>query len=720
MRKIVRTVCQGCHEECGVLAHVDDGRVIKIEGDPNHPKNRGFICVKGKAYPELLYHPDRLKYPLKRGAGKGEGKWERISWDEALDDIATKLTEIKEKYGPESIAAIHGTGPRSSIGSPHPLIYSLGSPNVVSTDCHICWAPSYIAETCTMGGSIMMDNGPDYEAANCIMVWGANPENSHPARGKEMIEAKKKRDVKLIVIDPRRTNLASRADLWLQIRPATDDALALGMINVIIAERLYDSEFVDKWCIGFDKLRERVREYTPERIAEITWIPADKIRQAARLYATKKPATLHHRVAIEHNTNSVQTCRALSILIALTGNIDVKGGNLFRMMPDGYKSMHVLMGFDEEWRPERHVAEKCIGSKEFPLVSGPDSRAFPFVVAPVWVETLLTGKPYPIKAMYCAGGNPVLSCQDSERVWQGLKTLELFVVSDFFMTPTVELADYVLPVTTWLERDECCDLIYTNYMSVRQKAIAPLFECWDDLRIVIELVKRIPWANRKFLPWNDVDEYYEWLVSGTGFRFGDLKEKGYLIVPMKYKKYEVSGFDTPSRKVELYSTIFEQYGYDPLPYYMEPPESPVSTPELFKEYPLILITGGRHIEYFHSEGRQIPRLRKRVPDPLVEIHPDTAKAGMIEDGDWVWIETPRVKGKRVRFKAKLTTDVVPRVVHARHAWWFPEKPAPEHGCFDSNINVVLSGDPPRDPICGSVPTRGTLCRINKAGGSNDK
>ncbi len=304
--------------------------------------------------------------------------------------------------------------------------------------------------------------------------------------------------------------------------------------------------------------------------------------------------------------------------------------------------------------------------------------------------------------------------QNVKSVWEALKNnLELHVVADFFMIPTAEIADYVLPAATWLERDDNCDMMYTNYISARQKTIEPLYECWHDLKMSIELVKRIPWANRKFLPWNDVDEFNEAQVKGLGITFQELKEKSCLMVPMKYRKYEENGFRTPSRKVELYSTVFEKYGYDPLPFYREPPESPVSTPELFKDYPLVLYTGGRHIEFYHSQGRQIPALRKRVPDPLVEIHPETAKQANIQDGDWVWIETPQVRGERVRLKAKLTDSVHPGMAHARHAWWFPEKPAPEHGCFESNINVITTDDPPREEICASVRTRGTLCRIYK-------
>ena len=709
MEKVVRSVCQACHCECGVLVHVSHGKVTKIEGDPEHPMNRGFICLKGRAQPQVVHHPDRLKYPMRRAGERGSGKWERISWDEALDEIAGKFTEVKEKYGPESIATIHGTGPRPTLYSTALLALALGTPNVISVDLHICFIPSLVAEHWTLGTSVMMEKGPDYLNSDCIVVVGGNPLVSHPARGVEILEAKRKRQAKLIVVDPRRTELASQADLWLQIRPGTDVALALGMIKTIIEENLYDKDFVAQWCHGFDQLRERVKEYPVEKVAEITWVPAEKIREAARTYATTKPAVMHHRVAIEHNINSTQTCRALAILIALTGNLDVPGGNLIPMSVSGCISHGHLLGEGNLFRPDLGLQEKRIGAREHPLISGPEA-VIPFVAAPLAHEALRTGK---IKAMFCGGGNP-LNMQNAKSVWEALKNnLELHVVAEFFMTPTAEIADFVLPAATWLERDDTCDLMYTNYISARQEAIGPLYECWHDMKMSIELAKRIPWANRKFLPWNDVGEFNEALVKGTGFTFKELKEKNCVIVPMKYKKYKEKGFDTPTGKIEIYSTAFEKHGYDPLPFYREPPESPVSTPELLKDYPLVLYTGGRHMEFFHSEGRQIPALRERVPDPLVEIHPETAQQANIEDGDWVWIETPQVKGERVRFKAKLTDGIHPRMVHARHAWWFPEKPAPEHGCFESNINVVTTDDPPREEICASVRTRGTLCRVYK-------
>ena len=715
MEDIVRSVCQSCHCECGVLVHLSNGKVTKIEGDPETPMNRGFTCVKGRAQPQAVYHPDRLMYPMRRAGERGSGKWERISWDTALLEIAEKLTENKGKYGPESFAAIHGTGPRPSLYSTALLAYALNSPNVISVDLHICFLPGLTAEHWTYGASVMVETGPDYLNSDCIISFAGNPLASHPPRGIEILEAQRKRNAKLIVIDPHRTELAAKADLWLQIRPGTDVAMAMGMIKTIIEEDLYSKDFVKEWCHGFEQLKERVKEFPLEKVAEITWVPAEKIREAARIYATTKPAVLHKRVGVEHNINSTQTVRAFAIMIALTGNLDVPGGNLLPVSIPGYIGHGDLLGEDKAFRPDPEIEKKRIGAKEYPLISGTEA-IIPFVPAPLAHEAVRDGKPYPIKAMFCGGGNPVLNMQNVKSLWAALKdNLDLHVVADFFMTPTAEIADYVLPAAHWLERDDTCDLMYMNHIAARQKVIEPLGECWHDMKMSIELSKRIPWANRKFLPWNDVDEFNEALVKGAGFTFKELKGKSFVprMEPLKYKKYEEKGFGTPTGKVELYSTAFERHGYDPLPFYQEPPESPLSTPDLLKEYPLVLHTGGRHIEFFHSEGRQIPALRERVPDPLVEIHPDTATDAGIEDGDWVRIETPQVKGEHVRFKAKVTENVHPKMVHARHGWWFPEKPAPEHGCFESNINVVTTDDPPREEISCSVRTRGTLCRIYK-------
>jgi len=266
MEKIVRTVCQGCHSECGVLVHVEDGKVTGIKPDPGHPTTRGYICVKGINYADFTYHPDRLKYPLKRAGEKGGGKWKRVTWDEALDDIAARLTEVKEKYGPLSLGAFHGTAPRESLFSCRMLASALGTPNVANTDLHICHAPSMVAEFATIGHPAIQEEGPDYRSSKCILVCGGNPLVSHPPRGRDILEAVRQNQAKLIVIDPRRIPLAAQADIWFQIRPGTDVSLLMGMLHTIISEGLYDKAFVDQWCHGFEKLQEHIKAYPPEKM----------------------------------------------------------------------------------------------------------------------------------------------------------------------------------------------------------------------------------------------------------------------------------------------------------------------------------------------------------------------------------------------------------------------------------------------------------------------
>ena len=255
--KIVETVCQGCHVTCGVLVHVSDGKITKIEGNPEHPLSRGMMCPKGLAYKQIVHHPDRLKYPLKRVGERGEDKWQRISWDEALDTIAEKFKDAREKYGPESIVAVAGGNPRRNMHATRALMDSIGSPNWSTADAPFCWGPSVAAEHFTYGCHVTQDIGSDCKHSKCVIVWAGNPVNTHPTWARDLMLAKAN-GARIIVIDPRFTVTASKADNWLQIRPGTDGALALGMLNLVINEELYDKEFVDKWCLGFNELKKRV------------------------------------------------------------------------------------------------------------------------------------------------------------------------------------------------------------------------------------------------------------------------------------------------------------------------------------------------------------------------------------------------------------------------------------------------------------------------------
>lgn len=692
--RAVRTNCRaGDHGGCGVIVHVKGGKAVRVEGDPDHPISRGYVCSKALASIQLAYHPDRLKFPLKRAGEKGEGKWRRISWAEALETITSKLSEIKENYGAESVVFAQGTG-REYAHFLYRFANLFGTPNVLTAG-HMCYVSRIGACIVTCGNLPVCD----YEGnPKCIMVWGNNILNSNPDEYTSVSFLRAlSNGAKLIVIDPRRTSLAEKADLWLQLRPGTDTALALGMLNVIIEEELYDKEFVEKYTFGFDKLSKRARKYTTEKVEEITWVPTNKIREAARMYATTKPACIQWGVAIEQTLNCTSNNRVLTCLMAITGNLDVPGGNVFYVRPPLLR----LSKFSLHEKLPSEQLGKMLGGDEYKLAARV-RLCTPYVV---W-RAILKSEPYPVKAILIFGSNPVITRANAKEVYEALSKVEFMVVADLFMTPTAELADVVLPVTSWLERNNFANYhLRLGYAFVRQKVIEPVGECWSDQKIFNELGKKLGY---KEYFWDDVDESLNHLLSPVGITWDQFKEKGFLKGAMEYEKYKKKGFSTTTRKVELYSTTLEKWGYDPLPEHREVPESPVSNPELAKEYPYILITGARIPFFQHSEHRMIPMLRKLHPDPLMEIHPETAESLGISEGDWAYIETPR---GRIRQKAKITTGIHPMVVHAEHGWWFPEKREPSHGWNESNVDILTENKPPLDPCMGSTNIRVLLCKV---------
>jgi len=697
--KVYKSACRMCHGGCGALVQVRNGKVVKVSGDPDSPLNKGQMCPKGLASIEHLYNPNRLQYPLKRAGERGEGKWQRISWDEALDTIARNITTIKEKYGVESIALGTGTG-RHHFRHVCRFAHALGTPNWCEPGLAQCFIPRIHASFMTYGGFPVCDYYGDVNPA-CVLVWGHNPivsgsDGEIQFRAKDCI----KKGTQLIVVDPRRTKLAQQAEIWLQLRPGTDDALALSMLNVIISEEIYDKAFVDQWTFGFKRLAERVRQYPPEWAEKITDVPADTIRAAARLFAATKPATMEWGVALEHTPNCLQTVRAVALLPAITGNIDIPGGWIL-----GTGIIRDVPNLKENLSDE--AVQKRLGVDEFRILSGVKSL-FPSAHIPAVFKAMRTGEPYPIKAFLVFGNNSLVSYANSKEVYASLKNLDFMAVMDIYMTPTAEMADIVLPAATWLEIDEVVGLpfIAFNYVLAQQKVVT-VGEARPDEEVFIDLARRLD------LPvgTESLEDVYNAQLVKLGITFQELKKKGWATLPFKYRKYESKGFRTISKKVELYSTIMEKQGYDPLPYYQESPESPISTPELLDRYPLVLTTGGRSQYFFHSEYRQIASLRKKDPDPIVEIHPQAAKERGIADGQWVWIETRRGK---IRQKAKVTDGIKPSVVNVQHGWWFPEDETPEHGVWKSNANVLTSNEPPYDPAMGTYQLRALLCNVYRA------
>ena len=685
---IYRSQCFLCNSGCDAVVHVKEGRVVKVEGDISSPVTKGTLCSKGLSSKDLIYHPERLQYPLKRAGERGEGKWERISWEEALDTVASRLKEIEGRYGKDSVGLATGTA-RGWIGLFWRFANASGWQHI-GAGLAQCWMPR-TAGSMLVAGSPILEN-PDYPPTRAMLIWGANPPSTYPTKGMGMMEAKA-RGAKMIVVDPVFSETASKADVWLQLRPGTDAALALGMLNVFIHSGLYDKEFVDRWCQGFTELKERVREYSPERVEEITWVPREKIREAARIYAATKPASIMVCVAVEQNADTLSTSRAITMLAGITGNIDVPGGNVFMMPMKGPTITEIDLR--ERLTPERH--EKRLGSKEYPFLSGEQSLC-PTAHNTLFWKAMLTGEPYPIRALYCHGNNLLVAYANTQMVRQALLRLDFFAVADVFMTETNKLADIVLPAATWMERD-CVSAIYQidyNRFHLQQK-VAEVGECWTDGKILGQMAKRLGFGPLMFA---SDEEYCNFVLKNWNISFQEFKRRGTIEVPFTYRKYEAGGFKTPSGKVELYSKELKDLGFDPLPSYREPTESPVSTPGLLKDYPLIITTGGRVPVFRHSEFRNFPKLREIVPDVTITIHPQTAQQLGIADGDAVIVESPRGK---MEARAYLTLGIDPRVVQV-----------PSHWAGKNNVNLIMDNQNCA-PLIGSTQLRCQLSRAKERG-----
>jgi anaerobic selenocysteine-containing dehydrogenase len=684
--------------KCHVSAHLRNGCIQEI---------RHATCVKGRYAHEVLYHPDRLKYPMKRTGPRAGGGWQRISWDEALDTMAERFATTRAKWGPEAICAITGCLHKENAATASLLFgYLLGTPNVLDAN-HLCSTNDFLAQMVTLGDVISNDVNVDYQRSRCILVWGANPPQTRLPQARDIRRAQRA-GARLIVVDPRPTEMARQADLWLRLRPGSDAALALAMIHVILQEGLYDRAFVEEWCYGLTELKKRATEYPPQRAAELCWLPTNQIVQAARLFATIKPACLHTRLGSgAQQVNSTQTARATACLMALAGNIDVPGGNLLSNDLGGFKTIFKMRNV-LRLPPEKERGR--FGAHEFPLQCGSRETArWRFNAhTPSGIKTMLAGG---VRAFFVCGNNTVVQEANSREVWQALQKLDFLVVADLFLTPTAELADILLPAAHWLETEGVSNSYTGDYNRIMatQKVVEPVGEARDDREIVLALARRMGLP----CPWKTAEELNDLRLTEVGLRFQDLKARPEhaVVFPVEHRKYTKRGFATPTGKVELYSTILAEHGYDPLPFHQEPPQSPLSTPELARQYPLILIQS-RHIAYESSEYRQVASLRRLVPEPELELNPDTAAAQGIQEGRMACLQTPLLPWW-VRARARFLPGLHPRVVSLLHGWWFPEQAGPEHGCLEANANAILSNNPPYDPINGNYQVRAVLCRIRK-------
>ena len=687
--KKVRTACRQCHGGCGVIAYVQDGRVIKVEGDPESPISHGTMCSKGLSVTQMAYHPDRILHPMRKNA---QG-WERITWDEALDTIVDKFNAVIEECGPESIVVGQGTG-RDYESHLYRFANQLGTPNVLTAG-HMCYV-SRVASTLVTVGNLPIC---DYEGGpKCIVLWGCNPQWTNPDeyKGEGFWRAYKK-GAQLICIDPRKGFTAKKADLWLQLRPGTDAALALGFHHVILEEELYDREFTENYINGWEAFMERVKAYPLDKVQEITWVDKELIRKAARMYAKTKPACIHWGVPTEQTNNCADCTRILTGLMAATGNLDTPGGNVLYVNPP----TRTVAEFSRHKDLSKEQRAKRLGGDQYKL-----GARVAFITPKVAWEAILTGKPYPLKAGLLCGTNPVTTRANAGEVYKALDKLEFLAVIDFFMTPTADLADIFLPAGTWLEQDHVADNWKRHGFVIARQKCVEIGEAWQDHKIFLELGKKMgqDW-------WDTVEDSLDYLLEPSDLTWEEFKKVGYLKGEMVYHKYKERGFSTPTGKVELYSTVLEKWGFDPLPKYRELPESPVSKPELLDRYPYILNAGLRTPTFFHSANRNLPWLREIRPDPIVEIHPDTARKNGIEEGDWVLIQSPR-GGARER--AKFNDGIDPRVIVAEHGWWYPEIKEYGHGWDISNINMLTDNShESMDPAIGATNLRTCLCSITR-------
>jgi thiosulfate reductase/polysulfide reductase chain A len=732
------STCYFCTSRgCALRVYVEGGRVRKVRVDSTAPVVPGGYCPRPFLAPAYQEHPFRLNFPLKRASQRGADRWHRISWDEALDEIAERLTTIRNTYGPEALATSSGTGRGGWDFAKTRFMNLFGSPNRFGA-VTVCYGPRSMVAFTTFGAAIV----PDLKIGKTRLsvLWGRDPHEGGPHTWHRFRKAIRE-GVRTMVVDPRCTEAARRADLWVQIRPGTDAALALGIMHLMIREGRYPRDFVERHTAGFSQLIERLQEYPPERVAPLTGLSVDRLKEIARFFAEHQPAVFTIGVAPEHSPpNGIQAIRAIYLLFAIAGSIDVEGGNLMAgpvrgFIPDAAMEKNEALSSDQR--------RKQIGSDRFRFLSYPGWELVEAELRKKWGDrhpaaaylncmahapsvfrAMLTGRPYPVKALIVSGSNPLLSFANTRLVYQALKATDLLVTFDITWTPTAQLSDYVLPAACWLERPDMGNFSSVGAYPLVQIGEAALparvpgkYERWNDYEFWRALGLRLGQAEH--WPWKTFEEVWEDRLREILDRRG-LRTLSDFIRTQRWEMERPQPglcarepLATPSGKIEIYSTILERLGYDPLPAYL-PPKEPDAQ---WSRYPLINISGPRTLPYHHSEFRHVEGFRRMHPDPIVEIPVDTARRFGIADGDWVWIETPL---GRVKQKARLTTSFAPGYICTQHAWWYPEKPGAEpclYGLWESNINVTTDDDPEKcDPLSGGWPFKGAYlrCRIEKA------
>jgi anaerobic selenocysteine-containing dehydrogenase len=674
--------------------------VVKVEPDKDVPY--GNLCVRGRAAPEVVYSSDRLTTPLIRRGEKGRGEFREASWDEALDLVAKRMEEIRDTYGAHAFVYHSGRGAfeESLHDFSEGFLYPYGSPNMASVGslCFVSYGILAPVPTFGIGGSRLI---PDIENSKTIVVWGANPITDSPQIMFSRIVNAQKRGAKLIAIDHMRSDIAARADQWVAVRSGTDGALALGMMRVIINEGIYDKEFVENWTVGFEELKEYVQSFTPETVQRITGVPAETVICLAREIASTKHVSLRMYTGLEYTNSGVQNIRAVYLLWALAGHLDVPGGLLIGPPPQSFRTPVKIR------HPE---GAKAIGSAEYPLfyelVGNSQFMEFP--------RAVLESKPYPVKGLLNNGASTLTSYPQPELFEKAYEKLDFMAVIDLFMTGEARYADVILPAATYFEISSYQS--YPDYVRLRQPVIEPVGQARNSLLILAGIADRLGYGEK--YPQTEEAIIRE-AFAGRPELLAEMKADhgGVRLEQLEntYKKYELgllrrdgrNGFNTPSGKVEITSSILAKHGYNALPVYVDPVEGPLHDPELHREYPLVLNTGARIMNTFRSQHQNIPSLVKMQDKPLVLMNPQDAKKRNIESGDKVVVRTKRGK---VCFWADVSDKVVSGAVEMNVGGG---KPIHVESWRDSNANI-LTDFYNRDPISGFPVFKALLCEIEKA------
>ena len=659
--KWTRGVCGICPAGCWVEVGKSNGKMVDIRPDKSHPL--GMICRRGQHAPEIVYSESRLRHPMRRVGKKGSQEFERITWDEAYSVIVENLNRIKEESGPEAVSIYTGRGafelslcdmfqPKNvGVSSASNVLFPFGSPNTMGVGalCYVSFA--MIAPHVTMG-RMLVNMFTDMENSDLLVVWGANPITDSPPLDMYRLEAAAKRGAEIVVIDPRRTETVSRADAqWVPIRPGTDGALALSMLEVLIDEELYDEDFAENWCHGFEELATYVQHFRPEVAETITGVAADTIRDLARRIARASGSCPVMYTGLEYSNSGIQAIRAVLSLFALAGHLDVPGGIGLAMLGSHFP-------INRSCNQENPNLDLAVARDKVPIYSHYRGESH----ASGLVDAVCKGDPYPIRGLIVHGAS-LLTSWPQTPVWrETLSKLDFLVCIDRQLTSDAAYADIVLPATTMFEIDSY--MVYGPIFRLREKVVEPVGEARNDYLIMAELAQRLGYGH--LYPQTE-EEMIRFALEGSGYSLEDVREAGgWVKIPspmMEYKKWQKGGlradgkpgFDTPTGKFELRSSILEDYGYESLPKYTEPTEGPQASPELARQYPLVFNSGARPHTDFRSQHHGIAGLSKDNPEPTVQMNHEDAQEREIRAGDLVEVATPRGS---VPFRAQVTKDIV--------------------------------------------------------------